>query len=440
MAFDKLREGGSRQEVSNVREIDIGITKSKGAYSAVLVIFGLLFLLGTAAFIYALATGPEATTWGMITVNFLFIMGITQLGVVYSAFMRIARTEWGRAFYRLAEIITLAFSPFAIIIFLLIYIFGREDLIYWISAPSEHHNPWLNSSWLLARNLIALLAFYILSFIYFFMGLLPDINGEAASEGPSWRRGIYKSLLNMKAGKDIERLKRNVYKFAPVVIVAFITANTLIAWDFGMMTNPHWHSTVFPPYFWVGSVHGGVSFLLILSMIVTLFIPLDDYIDVAHVRYMGIMMTGFSLLWLYFFWAQFFVIWFGNMPHEFGPLWRQMYGHYSSTYWTMMFCLLFIPFGTLIFAKVKTSFKAMFVIATLINIGVWLNRYLIVIPTLSEDHKPFISSLIEVPLTIWLISGFLFVLFILFNIFPMVSMWEVREIPKDSHVFTSDHL
>ena len=200
-----------------------------------------------------------------------------------------------------------------------------------------------------------------------------------------------------------------------------------------MMTKPHWHSTIFPPYFWVGSLHSGVAFLLILSAVLAKFIPVDDYIDTAHIRYMGIMFTGFSLLWLYFFWSQFLVIWYGNLPHEFEPVWRQMYGHYSCAFWTMMFCLLFIPFGTLIFAKVKTCMTAMLVIAVLINIGVWINKYLIIVPALSEDHKPFFSSIIEIPLTVWLLSGFMFVLLILFNAFPMVSMWEVREIPEDPH-------
>ena len=218
--------------MNDVREINIGITKSKDAYSIALKVFGLLFLLGTAAFVYALAAGMEKTTWGMISVNFLYVLGITQIGVVFSAFMRIARTEWGRAYYRLAEVITIAFSPFAIIVFLLIYIFGKEDLIYWVSSTSEHQNPWLNSSWLLVRNLLALIVFYVVSFVYFFMGILPDVNDGAVAEGPSWRRGIYKKLLNMKAGKDVERLKRNVYKFAPVVIVAFVAANTLIGMGF----------------------------------------------------------------------------------------------------------------------------------------------------------------------------------------------------------------
>jgi hypothetical protein len=230
--------------------------------------------------------------------------------------------------------------------------------------------------------------------------------------------------------KDEAALKRNVYLYSPVVLIAAVVANTFIAWDFGMMLVPHYHSTVFPMYFILGNMFAGAAALLVLTVILSHIIPVDGYFQTVHVHSMGILLTAFTLLWMYLFWAQFFVSWFGNLPDEYGVLSLQMYGHYAPFFWMMMSCNFIIPVACLIFIKVKQTWWAMALLAIIINAGIWLNRYLIVVPALVADHYP-LTSFPVIAITAGLFAGFLFVLLIFFNVFPMVSMWELRAMENE---------
>ena len=146
--------------------------EGRKGYSTALLIFGILFLGGAGSFAYLLATAPDSVPWAFLTANFVFVLGVSQFGVAFSAIMRICRTDWGRPFYRMAELATLAFFPFAIVLFLLIFAYGKEHLFYWLSpAPGEHLSPWLNADFLLVRNLAAQLIFLFgLALIYFHHG------------------------------------------------------------------------------------------------------------------------------------------------------------------------------------------------------------------------------------------------------------------------------
>jgi molybdopterin-containing oxidoreductase family membrane subunit len=364
--------------------------------SAIMAVLAGLFLIGLAVFAYFPGKGTEAERWGIFTINLLFLMGVTQAGIAFAAIMRLANAQWAKVLYRLGEATTLAFMPFAIAGFLLIYGFGKEHLFYWLSSSDPHH-PWLSAPWLLIRNLTALLIFYALSTVYFWLALRPDLRNQ-----------------------------KYLYYLSSIILIAFVITNTLIAWDFAMMIIPHWHSTVMPIFYWVENLFAGIALLVILS--VTLYVIDKPAIDKPAVplRNMGIMLTGFTLLWLYMFWSQFFVIWFGDLPHETLPLWRQMYGHYSPLFWVMISCAFFIPFGTLIFAKSKTSLPVMVTVALIINAGIWLNKYLLLMPVLSDRHWPF-TSLMEFPLIVSLASGFLFVLLLILRRLPMLTQREMDE-------------
>jgi len=364
--------------------------------SAIMAVLAALFLIGLAVFAYFPGKGTEAERWGIFTINLLFLMGVTQAGIAFVAIMRLANAQWAKVLYRLGEATTLAFMPFAIAGFLLIYGFGKEHLFYWLSSSDPHH-PWLSAPWLLFRNLTALLIFYALSMLYFWLALRPDL-----------------------------RNPKYLYYLSPIILIAFVITNTLIAWDFAMMLIPHWHSTVMPIFYWVENLFAGIALLVILAAAPSIRDKSATRRAAIPLRNMGIMLTGFTLLWLYMFWSQFFVIWFGDLPNETLPLWRQMYGHYSPLFWIMISCAFFIPFGTLIFAKSKTSLAVMITIALIINAGIWLNKYLLLMPVLSERHWPF-TSLVEFAWIVGLVAGFLFVLLLILRTFPMLSQLEMDE-------------
>jgi molybdopterin-containing oxidoreductase family membrane subunit len=368
-----------------------------------------LFGLSIASLVYALRSETMRPDFRLLTVSFLYLMGVSQAGVVFCAITRLVRAQWAKPYYRLAELSTLAFFPFALGTFLLLYVYARDELFHWLTDHSlttgaeEHASPWLSSHWLLIRNLFGLLLFYGLSALYVVRSLKPDC--------------------------DARKAERQLYLLSPWVIVGFVVCNTFFAWDFGMMLIPHWHSTVFPIYFWFGNLFAGTAALIVFPAVLGRSHAAGQHFGPEQIRGLGMLLTTFTLMWLYFFWAQFFVIWFGNLPREFEPLWRQMYGHYAPYYWSMMTGCFFLPFAAFIFAIVKRSLPAMCLIGLGINAGIWINKYLMVMPALAPDDRPF-DHWLDVSLALGLLAGFFAAVVLLAGRFPLYSHWEMRLPPE----------
>jgi molybdopterin-containing oxidoreductase family membrane subunit len=375
--------------------------------SIVLWLFIAVFLLGTASLVYGLAYAEARPDFALLTVSYLFLLGVSQAGVVFTAMLRLVKADWGKPWYRLAELSTLAYFPFAIAGFLLIFYYARDDLFYWLQASSEEHiSPWLNIDWLMVRSLGGLLLFYGLAAIYVRKGLRPDLtSGEEASS------------------IDHDEVERQLYRFSPIVLLGFVVCNTFIAWDFAMMLIPHWHSTVFPIHYWFGNIFAG-SAAMIAIVAVMRRIDGGRHFGPYQIKSLGMLITALTLMWLYFFWAQFFVVWFGNLPHETEPLWRQMYGHYGPYFWSMLAGCFFLPFVAFLFAVVKRSLIAMCLIALAINSGIWINKYLMIVPVFSPDDRPF-DHWIDITLALGLLAGFLAVMAMLTRKLPVYSEWEM---------------
>lgn len=383
-----------------------------------------LFGLSVASLIYALRSETMQPDFRLLTVSFLYLMGVSQAGVVFCAITRLVRAQWAKPYYRLAELSTLAFFPFALGTFLLIYVYARDELFHWLTNHSltnyslkngaeEHASPWLSSHWLLIRNLFGLFLFYGLSALYVVKSLRQDLTADAHTS------------QTRNSQTDARKVERQLYLLSPWVIVGFVICNTFFAWDFGMMLIPHWHSTVFPIYFWFGNLFAGVAALIIFPVVLGRSQEAGSRFGPEQIRGLGMLLTTFTLMWLYFFWAQFFVIWFGNLPREFEPLWRQMYGHYAPYYWSMMTGCFFLPFAAFIFAIVKRSLPAMCLIGLGINAGIWINKYLMVMPALAPDDRPFDHGL-DVILALGLLAGFVAAVVLLAGRFPLYSLWEMQ--------------
>ena len=359
-----------------------------------------LFLLGVAGMVFGVSSADTQPDFALFTVSFLFLLGITQSGVVFTAMLRLVKSDWGKPFYRLAELSTLAFFPFAIAGFLLIIYYGSDELFYWVHAsPEDHLSPWLNLDILVIRDLGALLVFYGLAAIY-----------------------AGKSLKADKSGGHDEA-ESQMYLLSPIVIIVYVVCNTFIAWDFAMMLIPHWHSSVFPIHYWFGNVYAASAAMIAIAVVMKR-VDGGAHFGPYQVKSLGMMVAGFTLLWLYFFWAQFFVIWFGNLKHEGDPLWRHMYGHYAPYFWVMMTGCFFLPLAAAIFAAVKRSVFGMCVVAIAINVGIWLNKYLMVVPVVSPDNRPF-DNWIDIVMALGLLAGFLATLIVLARRVPTYSNWEM---------------
>ena len=383
--------------------------ESHGKNTAALWVLLALFVLGLASLVWGLSDESVQPNLPLFTASFLYLMGISQAGVVFCAVTRLVKAQWSKPYYRLAGFSTLAFFPFSIAGVLLIYFYGKDEMFYWLSAaPDAHLSPWLNINWLLIRNLLGLLVFYGLSAVYVLKALKPDL--PASNPGTE---------------AEHRKIEDQLYLMSPVVILVFVVCNTLVAWDFAMMLIPHWHSTVFPIFFWFGNLFAGFAAMIAFPAWLGQTSKTGSPFGPGQIRYLGMLVTAFTLLWLYFFWAQFFVIWFGNLPHEAEPLWRQMYGHYAPYYWTMMTGGFFLPFACFIFAWVKRSLIAMCIIGFGVNLGIWISKYLMVVPVFSPSNRPF-EHWLDISIAVGLLAGFLAILVLLARRFPLYSRWEMK--------------
>jgi hypothetical protein len=384
--------------MSAIPDIAIGVPAERKGYRTALLILGFVFLVGAGSLIYLLATAPDSVPWSFLVASYIFLLGVSQFGIAFTAIMRICRAKWARPFYRVGE----------------------------LADPDAHLSAWLNEQFLLIRNLVAQAVFYVLALVYFLTGLTPDATRELAGTEPGLRGSFYRWLWAQKERRDNARLKTNMYMLAPVVLVVAVIANTFIAWDFAMMLFPHYHSTVFPMYFILGNMLAGTATIVVLGAITSRMLDLTAFFKTVQLKSMGIVITGFALFWIYMFWAQFFVTWFGNLPYETGPLWSRMLGHYAPYFWVMMISVFAFPVGSMVFAYTKRHWWSLLVVCLVIIDGVWLNRYLLVVPASIPDHTPF-SSASELLLVGGLFAGFLLSYFALVRAFPMISSWEMRD-------------
>ncbi|MBF8250576.1 MAG: hypothetical protein HW382_204 [Deltaproteobacteria bacterium] len=320
----------------------------------------------------------------MLAVTYVFFLGLTQTGILFAAIMRMSKSSWGRHFSRLGEILTLSFFPVAIITLLIIYFGGVDHLFYWASPHVDkggHHlSPWLGKGPFLFRNLVAMGLFYGMSFIYFRAGRIEE-NETPVSD-------TLDKKLNVMSG---------------FVMVFYVIANTEIAWDFGMMIIPHWESTIFPAYWWVGNKEQG------------------KVIDKEHLDQFGKLLLSFALLWVYMFWSQHIVVWYSDLPNITGPLITTMKGNYTSIFVIMILAAFIIPFFALIYRSIKLSVPALATVALIICLGIWINRYLMIIPVFTDGGAPLFATWTGISLILAGLSSTLLSIILFFRLYPNIK-------------------
>lgn len=364
-----------------------------------------LFLNGIISFANDVKTIQETTRlWVLYSVNFVFFLSISQTGIVFSAIMRVVKSEWGRYFSRLGEIMTLSFIPIGVVTFFILYLYGIDHLFY----PGFHQLSfrdgneadlisWASKESFLWRHIITMVIFYMASYIYFRTGRIEE-------------KGV-------RVSYDIKKRLNNL---ASMVMISFIIVNTNIAWDFGMMIVPHWESAIFPPYFWVGSLYAGTAFLLIAA-IMFLGLRVEKGINREYLSSMGKLLIGYAMLWVYMFWSQYIVIWYEDLPNLTEPLFKQMRGNYRSAFLLMMVSAFVLPFIALIQRGIKYSAKAMFVVASLVCIGIWTNRYLMIVSVFSDRSMPVAITWTGISLIVAGLSASFLSIISFFRLFPGVT-------------------
>ncbi len=395
-------------------------------YLAMLLLCGSAF--GLTAWLTQLRQGLGVTGlniplyWGVYITNFVFFIGISHAGTLISAILRLCEAEWRRSITRAAEVITV-----------LVLFFGVGSIIMDLGRPDRMLNVLKhpNFSSPLLWDVCSISVYLTASTIYLYLPLIPDLAILRDHGGrPQW---FYRYLALGWRGTDKQKriLHRLISVMAVLVIPIAVSVHTVVSWVFAMTVQPMWHSTIFGPYFVVGAIFSGIASLIIAMALIRRIYGLQEYLKQVHFNNLGLLLLVMALLWFYFTFAEYITTFYGREPAHLVVFYSKLTGQFAPLFWTMFVTCFVIPVAIL--SRAKTRTVAGTVVASIsINIGMWLERYTIVVPTLSHPRLPWAKGVytptwVEAGITIGFGATFLLLYTLFTKFFPIVSIWEIWE-------------
>jgi Ni/Fe-hydrogenase subunit HybB-like protein len=361
--------------------------------------------------------------WGLYITNFVFFIGISHAGTLISAILRLAHAEWRRPITRAAEVITV-----------LVLFFGLGCVILDLGRPDRALNVLLhgNVTSPLLWDVASISTYLTASTIYLYLPLIPDI--AILRDNLSGRRWFYRILALGWTGSPGQkrRLERAIAVMAVIVIPIAISVHTVVSWVFAMTVQPMWHSTIFGPYFVVGAIFSGIAAILIAMAAIRKAYHLENYLKPVHFNNLGLLLLVFSLLWFYFTFAEFLTTYYGAEPTHMAVFLSKTEGRFSPYFWTMFVTCFVVPFSLLANSRTRGTVWGCVTASVSIEVGMWLERFLIVVPSLSNPRLPlsassYTPSWVEWSLFAAFVSIFILLYLVFTKLFPIVSIWEVRE-------------
>ncbi len=360
--------------------------------------------------------------WGFYITNFVFFIGISHAGTLISAILRLCHAEWRRSITRAAEVITV-----------LVLFFGVGSIIMDLGRPDRALNVLRHPNFRspLLWDVCSISIYLTASTIYLYLPLIPDI-ALLRDQGRKfvW---FYRMLAIGWQGteKQQRRLHRAISIMAVLVIPIAVSVHTVVSWVFAMTIQPMWHSAIFGPYFVVGAIFSGIASIIIAMALIRRIYLLQDYIKPVHFNHLGILLLVMALLWFYFTFAEYLTTFYGGEPTHLSIFYSKLTGEFSPVFWAMFTTCFLIPVPLLAWRRTRTVAGTVIASASII-VGMWLERYTIVVPTLSRPRLPWASvtyspTWVEVGVTLGFGATFIFLYMLFTRFFPIVSIWEIRE-------------
>jgi Ni/Fe-hydrogenase subunit HybB-like protein len=398
----------------------------------VLIAFGIP---GVLAYAFQMSRGmgvagiTRPVFWGFYITNFVFWIGISHAGTLISAILRLVNAGWRRPVTRCAEAITV----FALAIgaqYPIIHL-GRSWLFFWLMPYPSERGIWPNFRSPLVWDFFAISTYITGSLTFLLLPIIPDW-AMVRDRATGLRKRIYTYLSLGWRGTPQEwhRLEVAMRVMAVVILPVAVSVHTIVSWDFAMAPVPMWHSTVFGPYFVAGAIFSGIAALIIAMALLRKALHLEQYLKPFHFDNLGKLLLVMSLLWIYFIFAERLTVWYGNQPSEMAAFWSMQRGKFALLFWTMVFCNFLIPFPILAIKKLRTITGTVIASSTIVA-GMWLERFLIVVPPLERKYLPFDWGVYhptwaEITITVGTLMGMI-LLYVLFAKFvPMISIWELK--------------
>jgi molybdopterin-containing oxidoreductase family membrane subunit len=409
----------------------LGFTVSLAALGLWLV--SVTYLLFTGVGVWGL---NKTVDWGWDITNFVWWVGIGHAGTLISAVLLLFRQKWRTAVNRSAEAMTI----FAVVCagsYPLLHA-GRPWLIYWVfPLPNTYGSLWSNFNSPLLWDVFAISTYLTVSLVFWYVGLIPDL-ATIRDRAVGIRRKIY-GLMSFGwngSAKGWQRFESVSLILAGLSTPLVLSVHTIVSFDFATSVIPGWHTTIFPPYFVAGAVFSGFAMVQTLLIIMRKSMRLEQYITLNHIDVMNkiILVTGSIVGSAYI--TEFFIAWYSAVPFEQYAFANRMFGPYWWAYWTMMTCNVITP--QLFWSrKLRRSLTASFIISIFVNIGMWFERFVIIVTSLHRDYLPsswlmYSPSWVEICMYIGSL-GLFFTLFFLFAKFlPVIAAAEVKSIYKTS--------
>ena len=362
--------------------------------------------------------------WGIYITNFVFFIGVSHAGTLISAILRISKAEWRRSITRSAEVITVLVLFFGLGNILIDM--GRIDRMMMIITHGRFQSPLL---W----DVVSITTYLTASSLYMYLPLIPDIALLRDRIKGGFRKRLYEVLALGWVGteKQIHYLEKGMAIMAVTVLPIAVSVHTVVSYVFSMTVQPMWHSAIFGPYFVAGAIFSGIAAIIVAMAVLRKVYHLEDYFREVHFNYLGILLLAFTCLWLYFTFCEYITVFYGAEPEEIRVFLEKMSGKYAPHFWFMVLTCFVIPFTILANSRTRTI-KGTVIASISVNIGMWLERFTIVVPTLMHPRLPYETGVYNPTWVEWVILAGCFALFTMIymvftKLFPIVSIWEVQE-------------
>jgi Ni/Fe-hydrogenase subunit HybB-like protein len=381
--------------------------------------------------------------WAMYITTFVFWIGIGHAGTLISAILYLFRARWRTSIYRAAEAMTI-FAVMTAGLFPLIHA-GRMWFAYFLMPYPNQRYLWPNFRSPLVWDVFAISTYLSVSTAFFIVGLVPDIAAlRDASSG--WRRRIFAMLALGWEGSDNQwRHYRRAYGLlAALATPLVLSVHSVVSWDFAMALVPGWHSTLFAPFFVDGAIFSGFAMVLVLGLPMRHFFKLHAYIQEKHLDAMGKLILVTGLVLTYFYICEIFTSLYSGEHIEKASLFWKVTETYAWALWTMYFCNCVAPL-VLFSRRARTSPVVLYIVSILVLIGMWFERFNIIVPSLGHDFYPYTWGIYyPSPTDTMIVIGsfaFFFLLFLGFiKLMPSLSIVEVKEtIPAPMRERTHGH-
>jgi Ni/Fe-hydrogenase subunit HybB-like protein len=409
--------------------------------------FGAAFLLTMAmlyaiAYLFAIGTGiwgvNVPVSWGFAIVNFVWWIGIGHAGTLISAILLLLRQSWRNSINRFAEAMTL-FAVSAAGIFPLIHV-GRPWLAYWLFPYPNAMGIWPQFRSPLLWDVFAVSTYATISLLFWFIGLIPDLATLRDRSTNQAARIIYGMLAMGWRGSARHwfRYETAYLLLAGLATPLVLSVHTVVSFDFAVAIVPGWHTTIFPPYFVAGAIYSGFAMVLMLSIPIRKLYGLEDFITERHLENSAKVMLATGLIVAYGYAIEAFMGWYSGNRYDAFTLWNRLHGPYAPLYLSLLACNIFIP-QILWFRKLRVRPLALFCVSGVVLIGMWLERFIIVVVSLHRDYLTSSWGMYYPTRWDWMtylgtIGMFLAAMFLFVRILPMISIFEMRTLLPEAEV------